>query len=179
MAAQWYAVGMGSNLGDRLEHLRGAVESLSHRLEVLAVSSLYESAPVGYRDQGDFLNAVMLVRTDLKPGDLLSLLLELEAASGRTRDLPGGPRTLDLDVILWEGGVVHEPGLRIPHPRWKERAFVLAPLAEVGPHLRDPESSMTVEELWSDRESSLEVVTRVSDRDWAPVPAQAALEDQG
>jgi 2-amino-4-hydroxy-6-hydroxymethyldihydropteridine diphosphokinase len=129
-------VGLGSNLGDRERTLRAAVARLSAspRVEVLGVSSLRETDPVGpIADQPRFLNGVVVLETSLSPCELLDRLLEIEAAFGRTRDgPPGGPRTLDLDLLLYGDERVDEPGLRVPHPRLHERSFVLEPLEELG-----------------------------------------------
>ena len=135
-------VGLGSNLGDREGTLRAALEALGAdpAVQVTAVSTLVETDPVGYVDQPRFLNGVAVVETELPPRALLDLLLALEHRFGRRReDVPrGGPRTLDLDLLLYEGVEIGEPGLRIPHPRLQERAFVLGPLAEVAPGLEVP-----------------------------------------
>jgi 2-amino-4-hydroxy-6-hydroxymethyldihydropteridine diphosphokinase len=129
-------VGLGSNLGDREETLRAAVARLSAgpRVEVLGVSSLRETDPVGpIADQPRFLNGVVVLETSLSPRELLDRLLEIEAEFGRTREgPPGGPRTLDLDLLLYGDEHVDEPGLRVPHPRLHERSFVLEPLEELG-----------------------------------------------
>ncbi len=127
------AVGLGSNVGDRLGHLRRAVEALGSLGEVEAVSSLYETEPVGGPDQGPFLNAVVILDTALEPPELLAALHRIEADAGRVRDVRWGPRTLDLDLLVVEGRVVEDDDLRIPHPRAAERRFVLAPLVEVWP----------------------------------------------
>jgi 2-amino-4-hydroxy-6-hydroxymethyldihydropteridine diphosphokinase len=129
-------VGLGANLGDRERTLRLAIESLaSHPLvEVLAVSSFHETDPVGpVTDQPRFLNGAVALETSLSARSLLALLLEIEAAHGRTREGPlGGPRTLDLDLLLYGDERIDEPGLQVPHPRLHERPFVLVPLAELG-----------------------------------------------
>jgi 2-amino-4-hydroxy-6-hydroxymethyldihydropteridine diphosphokinase len=129
-------VGLGSNLGDREQTLRAAVARLSAspRIEVLGVSSLRETDPVGpIIDQPRFLNGVVAIETSLSPRELLDRLLEIEAELGRTREgPPGGPRTLDLDLLLYGDERVDEPGLRVPHPRLHERSFVLEPLEELG-----------------------------------------------
>ena len=126
-------VGLGSNLGDRERTLRGAVEALAGCPEV-------ETDPVGLLDQPRFLNGVVALETELPPRALLDLLLGVERRFGRRREgvRPGGPRTLDLDLLLYGAAEIDEPGLRIPHPRLGERAFVLAPLAEVAPGLEVP-----------------------------------------
>jgi 2-amino-4-hydroxy-6-hydroxymethyldihydropteridine diphosphokinase len=135
-------VGLGSNLGDRESALRGAVEALeaSPGVEVIAVSTFRDTAPVGFVDQPRFLNGVAVLETELPARRLLDLLLEVEARFGRDRAAspPQGPRTLDLDLLLYGGARIEEEGLRIPHPRLHERAFVLEPLAEVAPGLEVP-----------------------------------------
>ena len=135
-------VGLGSNLGDRESTLRRAVEALgeSPGVEVVAVSTLRDTAPVGLVDQPRFLNGVAVLETDLSARSLLALLLELEARFGRDREaVPAqGPRTLDLDLLLYGGARIEQEGLWIPHPRLHERAFVLEPLLEVAPGLDVP-----------------------------------------
>ncbi len=128
-------VGLGANLGDREATIRRAAELLgTHRL-----SSIRETEPWGYADQPMFLNAVAELDTDLSPRALLDRLLELERELGRTRDGPRfGPRTIDLDLLLFGDDVVDEPGLTVPHPRLHERLFVLEPLHELDPGLHVP-----------------------------------------
>lgn len=116
-------------------------------LEVVRASSLYETAPVGRTDQPDFLNAVALLRTSLPPRDLLDALLHVENRMGRVRTLRWGPRVIDLDLLLYGDAQVETPGLTIPHPRLRERAFVLVPLAEIAPDLRLPGDGKRVLEL--------------------------------
>jgi 2-amino-4-hydroxy-6-hydroxymethyldihydropteridine diphosphokinase len=129
-------VGLGSNLGEREKTLRAAIERLASdpRVEIVAVSALRETDPVGpITDQPRFLNGAVALETNLAPRALLDLLLEIEAEHGRTRNGPvGGPRTLDLDLLIYGDETVNEPGLQIPHPRLHERAFVLEPLEELG-----------------------------------------------
>jgi 2-amino-4-hydroxy-6-hydroxymethyldihydropteridine diphosphokinase len=129
-------VGLGSNLGDREETLRAAVARLSASpgVELVAISTLIETDPVGpIADQPRFLNGAVVLETSLSPRELLDRLLEIEAEFGRTREgPPGGPRTLDLDLLLYGDERVDEPGLRVPHPRLHERSFVLEPLEELG-----------------------------------------------
>jgi len=131
-----YALGLGSNVGDRLAHLRFAVECLGEVGRVSAVSSLYESAPVGGPVQGPFLNAVVVVESDLEPLVFLDRLQEIETEAGRVRETRWGPRTLDLDIVSSDGDPVSEETLEIPHPRAAEREFVLRPLVEVWPEAR-------------------------------------------
>ena len=131
-----YALGLGSNVGDRLAHLRFAVECLGEVGRVSAVSSLYESAPVGGPVQGPFLNAVVVVESDLEPLVFLDRLQEIETEAGRVKGTRWGPRTLDLDIVSSDGDPVSEETLEIPHPRAAEREFVLRPLVEVWPEAR-------------------------------------------
>lgn len=127
---------LGSNLGDRLAHLQGAVDGLAAAdgVRVQALSPVYETAPVGGPSQDDYLNAVVAVDSDRSPRQLLELAQALERAAGRVRRERWGPRTLDVDVLLVEGSEVHDPDLEVPHPRLTERGFVLAPLADLGVH---------------------------------------------
>ena len=128
-------VGLGSNLGDRERTLLSAVDALAATpgVEVVAVSSFAETEPVGaVRDQPRFLNGAVAIDTSLPPRELLDRLLEIEAEHGRVRDVPGGPRTLDLDLLVYGEEAVDEPGLTVPHPRLGEREFVLTPLRELG-----------------------------------------------
>ena len=128
-------IGLGSNLGDRAAHLRFAVESLSRlpRTRCLGLSRIYETEPVGPVPQGLFLNAVVLLASHLPSTSLLSHCLAIEAAAGRVRGLPSGPRTLDLDLLWIDGEGSFDPTLCLPHPRITERAFVLAPLCDLRP----------------------------------------------
>jgi len=130
-------VGVGANLGDREGTIRDAVRLLGD--EVVAVSALRATEPWGYADQPPFLNGAILLETERTPRDLLDRLLAVERELGRTRDGPRyGPRTLDLDLLLYGDRVVDEPGLAVPHPRLHERAFALEPLLDLDPHLEIP-----------------------------------------
>ena len=124
---------LGSNLGDRLEHLQGAVDALADtpELTVVGVSPVYETDPVGGPDQPDFLNAVLVADGPHSPRTLLERALAIENAFDRVRDVRWGPRTLDIDVIAVGDLVVDEPDLQVPHPRAAERAFVLVPWLDV------------------------------------------------
>ncbi len=136
------AIGLGSNLGDRAAHLRNAVDELAERIgTVVAVSPVYETAPVGGPDQSPYLNAVVVVETDLAPHDVLRRLLEIERRHGRERIERWGPRTLDLDLLLLGSQVVDEPGLTVPHPRLTERRFALEPLAAAWPRAALPDGT--------------------------------------
>lgn len=142
-------VGLGANLGDREETLRLAVELLAaaEGVTVVGVSSLRETDPVGYLDQPRFLNGAVAVEAELEAGALLEALLRIERELGRTREGPRfGPRTVDLDLLLFDAVAVDEPGLTVPHPRLHERRFALEPLAELDPALVVPGRG-TVSEL--------------------------------
>lgn len=129
-------LGLGSNLDDRRRLLRDAVGSLG--VAVSAVSDVYETEPVGGPEQGPYLNIVVEVDTDLAPGQLLDLCHRLERDAGRVRDVPWGPRTLDVDILWVDGLTVDEPDLVVPHPRMRTRRFVMAPLADVAPDVAGP-----------------------------------------
>jgi 2-amino-4-hydroxy-6-hydroxymethyldihydropteridine diphosphokinase len=134
------AIALGSNLDGPEARVRQGFAQLAALpgTWMLARSALYRTAPVGYADQPPFINACALVDTRLAPRALLDALLEIERAAGRVRDIPNGPRTLDLDIILYGAAVIDEPGLCVPHPRAHERAFVLAPLLDVWPSATIP-----------------------------------------
>ena len=150
-------VGLGSNLGERESTLKAAIGRLRTipNVDVRAVSSLRDTAPVGYVDQPRFLNGVVELETSLSARALLGVLLELERALGRDRSAgpPMGPRTLDLDLLLYGDATIDEPLLTVPHPRLHERRFVLEPLAELDPGLEVPGQG-SVEALLSKLDSS-------------------------
>jgi 2-amino-4-hydroxy-6-hydroxymethyldihydropteridine diphosphokinase len=133
-------VGIGSNLGDREGNFRQAVELLSAEdgIDVVAVSEIRETDPVGPVEQGPFLNGAVRIETDLAPRKLLERLLAVEERLGRVRRERWGPRTIDLDLLLYGDDVVDEPGLTVPHPRLHERRFALEPLSDLAPSLEIP-----------------------------------------
>ncbi|PID38824.1 MAG: 2-amino-4-hydroxy-6-hydroxymethyldihydropteridine diphosphokinase [Proteobacteria bacterium] len=138
--AQMVYLGLGSNLGDRARLLKEALAALRREgVEVLRISSVYESAPVGpVKEQPSFLNAVAELHTELEPDALLSLCLGIEGALGRVREKDKGPRTIDLDLLLAGDAILSSSELELPHPALTERAFVLGPLLELSPELADP-----------------------------------------
>jgi 2-amino-4-hydroxy-6-hydroxymethyldihydropteridine diphosphokinase len=142
-------IGFGGNLGDVDANLRGALEAIAGlpATLVVRVSSLYRTAPVGLLEQPDFTNGVVEVETGLEPSELLRRLLEIEQSLGRTREVSGGPRTVDLDVLLWEDRIVETSVLQVPHPHMHERGFVLVPLNEIAPRAVHPTLGRTVREL--------------------------------
>jgi 2-amino-4-hydroxy-6-hydroxymethyldihydropteridine diphosphokinase len=133
-------VALGANLGDPVDQVRAGAAALAALPATRRVtcSSLYRTAPIGYADQPDFINAVCEIDTDLPAAELMQALLEIERAHGRVRDMAGGPRTLDLDLLLYGDRAIREPALTVPHPRLHERAFVLYPLYEIAPDLEIP-----------------------------------------
>ena len=137
-------IGLGSNLGDRETQLMRAADAL----DAVRLSPVIETEPWGFEDQPRFLNAVAEVETGLSPRGLLDRLLEIEQALGRTRDGPRyGPRTIDLDLLLYGDQVIDEPGLQVPHPRLAERSFVLEPLASLVPERKIPGNGTVQEAL--------------------------------
>jgi 2-amino-4-hydroxy-6-hydroxymethyldihydropteridine diphosphokinase len=142
-------IALGSNLGDRKQTLHAAMDRLGDLGQVVARSSFYETEPVGFRDQAAFLNAVIALDTHSEPLSLLHALLAIERELGRdrTRGIPNGPRTLDLDLLLMGNQIIAGEELTLPHPRLSERRFVLAPLAEIAPKLKLPQQSQTIGEL--------------------------------
>ena len=146
-------VGLGANLGDRAGALRWALERLSSIGTVTAVSPVYETEPLDYLDQPPFLNAVAAVSTNLRPGSVLAALLAIELDAGRQRSIRHGPRTLDLDLLLYDDLEMSTPDLTLPHPRMHQRAFVLVPLADLAPGLAIPGMGATVADLLGRLES--------------------------
>ena len=126
-------IAMGTNIDNRFQNLQDAVDALSHvpLLKVLSVSKVYETVPVGYLDQQDFLNAVVKVDTDITPEALLGVCLGIEAGMGRIRNIKNGPRIIDLDLLLYGQEIRNTDFLTLPHPRMREREFVLRPLLDV------------------------------------------------
>ena len=143
-------VGLGANLGDREATIRRALVLLGERpgVEILLVSTLRETEPVGFLDQPPFMNGAAMLETTLDPGSLLAELLDVELVLGRRRGTErNGPRTIDLDLLVYGEDIVDEPGLTVPHPRLHERAFALEPLVELDPTLRIPSRGTVAEAL--------------------------------
>jgi 2-amino-4-hydroxy-6-hydroxymethyldihydropteridine diphosphokinase len=143
------AIALGSNLGDRRAALAFAADRLGSLLANPVLSDIIETDPAGegLEDQPLYLNAALVGETGLEAGALLDALRQIEADYGRTRPFPAAARTLDLDLILFGDRLVSEPGLEVPHPRFRERFFVLGPLAEIAPEMRDPLTGLKVWEL--------------------------------
>lgn len=143
-------IGLGANIGQTDQALEAALELLAEHplVNLQAVSSTFETAPVGPVVQPDFTNSAAHLKTDLEPAKLLGLLLQVEQRLGRTRTTRWGPRTLDLDLLLYGEKVIEQPGLKVPHPRLHERGFVLAPLCQIAPGAIHPLLLKTVAELY-------------------------------
>jgi 2-amino-4-hydroxy-6-hydroxymethyldihydropteridine diphosphokinase len=147
-------VALGSNLGDKRAHLQHAVSRLGSFLQNTRVSGFYETEPVGTEGQPTFLNAALVGRYADTPRALLEVLMLIERERGRVRTARWAARTLDLDLILFGNQVINEPDLVVPHPLFRDRAFVLQPLAEIAPEMIDPVTGATVGELWRERNVS-------------------------
>ncbi len=157
-------LGLGSNLGNRRANLAAALRRMQPLVRVEAVSSLYETKPVGVTEQPDFLNAACRAVTGLRPIALLRHVKAVEREIGRRLGEPQGPRPIDLDILLYGDEVIDEPELRVPHPRMAERAFVLVPLAEIAPDVRHPELGRPIRALLE--EVGREGVTKRAEAGW-------------
>jgi 2-amino-4-hydroxy-6-hydroxymethyldihydropteridine diphosphokinase len=140
-------LGLGSNLGDRVANLEAGVALLTERVGAVQVSSLFTTAPVGFALQPEFLNAACRVTTRLDPFELMHAIRCIEYSVGRHRTFVSAPRTLDIDILLFGSRILRGPPVSLPHPRLAERAFALAPLVELAPHLLHPELGLTMSEL--------------------------------
>ena len=148
------AIALGSNLGDRRAHLSYAIDALTLDLTDIKVSSIQETEPLGVGEEhGPYLNAVLVGRTTLSPRNLLDRLLDIEEERGRARPYPMAPRTLDLDLILYGSSTITEDGLSVPHPRFREREFVVRPLSEIAPDMTDPVTGKTIALLVAERDN--------------------------
>jgi len=142
-------IGIGSNLGDRLANIDKALSLLSSKCKIIKKSSIHETEPVGYKEQGKFLNGVVSVETELKADELMEFLLDIEKKLGRIREIKNGPRIIDLDILFYGDEVIDSDKLIVPHPKLHERLFVLEPLNEIAPEFIHPVLKKSVKELLS------------------------------
>ena len=166
-------LGLGSNLGDRREHLRRAIDRLDEQCVVRRISSLYETEPIACPGPEKFLNAAAHIETALSPLDLLAFLRGIETDQGRVRRVKNDPRTLDLDILFCSGAIINEDDLVVPHPRLHERGFVLIPLAEIAPDVVHPVLSAKVSELARQLPGRQQVIP--IEADWWHSPEAASL----
>jgi len=165
-------VGVGSNVGNALDHCRRAIEAIGadSRNRLLQCSPFYRTEPVGKKDQDWFINGVVAAETSLNPHEFLAFLLGIERQMGRERGERWGPRVIDLDILLFGDKVLNEGGFQIPHPRLPERRFVLIPLRDIAPRLEHPVLHKTIAAILSELETD-EKVLPVSETGQAPCPA--------
>ena len=143
-------LGLGSNLGEREKNLRQALTLLSLKVNLDEVSSLYETEPVGYKEQPLFLNLVCRITTNSSPEELFRLAKNIETRMGRVPSFPNAPRIIDIDILFYDNKIIATQNLTIPHPRLKDRAFVLIPLAEIAPNLVHPKLDKNITQLAND-----------------------------
>ncbi|MCK5218787.1 2-amino-4-hydroxy-6-hydroxymethyldihydropteridine diphosphokinase [bacterium] len=162
-------LGLGANLGNPRQQLRQAVEGLRSQagVEIIAISSLYKTVPIGGEPQSDFLNAVVAIATVLSAHEVYQLGQELERRAGRVHRTKNAPRELDIDILLYDEDIIQEPDLQVPHPRLAERAFVLWPMAEVAPEARHPVLGENIAQL----------TARISSRGVDRLPGRTAWLD--
>ncbi|RJQ32696.1 MAG: 2-amino-4-hydroxy-6-hydroxymethyldihydropteridine diphosphokinase [Actinobacteria bacterium] len=153
---------LGSNIGERKKSLEEAIKELKTKLGILAISSVYQSKPIGLEDQPDFYNLVIKARTDLNPHQLLDYIQHIEVNLGRKREARWGPRTIDIDILLYNNQVISSDRLVIPHPRMIERLFVLKPLLEVEPELELPDRKEVKNYLEKIKNQKVEKITEIA-----------------
>ncbi len=157
-------IAIGSNLGNRLEYLQMAVQRMQKFSKIIDIAPLYETTPYGFREQPDFLNSVIIIETDVFPHELLHRLKEIEIQLGRKNRERWGPREIDLDIIFYNNQVIHDDELTIPHPDFKNRIFVLKPLADIRPEWRSPIKGKPVRALLNKCQD--ETIIQMVQPDW-------------
>lgn len=151
-------IGLGTNQGNRYQHLADAIGALGERVKVMDRSSIYRTKAWGLEDQPDFFNQVLQVQTELSPIDLLGLIQEIEHKLGRQRKIRWGPRSIDLDILLYGDVILHSESLHIPHPGIPDRNFVLSGLMDLAPNLKHPVLGKTIRELYLQCLDTLDVL---------------------
>jgi 2-amino-4-hydroxy-6-hydroxymethyldihydropteridine diphosphokinase len=151
-------LGLGTNLGDRHENLKQAIEKLATIGRVLETSKIYETSAWGLEEQDDFLNQVIILETDQKPFELLQSIQEIEKAVGRTKSIKWGPRVIDIDILFIQDRIMDDQHLIIPHPHIQNRNFVLVPLMELDPDFIHPKLNLSIIELYADSTDDCDVV---------------------
>jgi len=158
MVKQDIYIALGSNLGDRLANIRKAIELMKEEgIEIINESPIYETEPVGHKEQGWFLNSVVKGRTELSPGRLWEALEKIEKSIGREREIKWGPRIIDLDILFYGNKILNDKQLQIPHSELHKRSFVLIPLEEIAPELVHPVLKKTISELLRDLKDNSQV----------------------
>ena len=142
-------IALGSNIENRERNLELATKEISNFSKIIKKSNIYETEPVGYKEQGKFLNQAIEIETNVSPTELIIKLQEIEHKMGRTREIKNGPRTIDLDILFYENEIVETAALKIPHPRLHERTFVLEPLKDIAPEKKHPILGKTIQTLWT------------------------------
>lgn len=155
---------LGSNLGNREENLKKAREEISKIAKIVKPSSIYETTPVGYKEQPKFYNQVIEIQTALAPEILMQECLKIEIAMGRQRTIKDGPRNVDIDLLLYGKRIIKTPALTIPHPRMHERAFVLLPFAEIAKEVVHPEKGVTISALKDKISEEIKNIIMISDK---------------
>ncbi|MCK5075206.1 MAG: 2-amino-4-hydroxy-6-hydroxymethyldihydropteridine diphosphokinase [Calditrichia bacterium] len=153
----WSFIGIGSNLGDRLENIQKAVQLINAEYKILSAASIYETPPYGYTDQSSFYNTVVKIETSHSSHELLENLMKIEKNMGRIRKKKWGPRNIDLDIIFYENEKSHTSKLKIPHPDYKNRAFVLIPLAEIMSGFIPPDDDRNINKILSDAQFDVKI----------------------
>ncbi|MBI5753560.1 2-amino-4-hydroxy-6-hydroxymethyldihydropteridine diphosphokinase [Candidatus Peregrinibacteria bacterium] len=138
---------LGSNIGNRQKNLKIAIESIKEFANIIKESSIYETEPEDYKNQPNFLNIVLLIKTDLSPSELIIKTQEIEHVMGRKKEIEKGPRNIDIDIVFYNNEIIEQENLHIPHQNFSKRNFVLTPMAEIAPKYIDPISHKTVSEL--------------------------------